>query len=76
MDIEDRLKRLENAVSSLIEYVNKYNINTVKRDYDTWQRRQEALHRHKLSFEYNVSGQVYPDPRKVEGEDEIDVDSI
>ena len=73
MDIEDRLKKLENAVSFLIEYVSKYNINTAKRDYDTWQRRQEALHRHKLSFEYTVS---YPNPREVEGEDKIDGDSI
>jgi len=77
MDIEDRLKRLENAVSSLIEYINTYNINTVRRDYDSWQRRQEALHRHRLNFEYTVSEQVYPNTRgEEEGEDEIDVGSI
>ena len=44
-----------------------------KWDYDTWQRRQEELHRHRLRFEYTDSEQV---PREVEGEDEIDGGSI
>jgi len=50
------------AVSSLIDYINKYNINTVKRDYDCFLKREEASHRHKLSYDYTVGTLVWPNP--------------
>jgi len=53
----------------------------VKRDYDSYQRREEALHRHRLRFDYTVSALVHPStwnpPDKSEqGEDEIDGSAI
>ena len=62
MNTDQRLKRLESVVSSLIDYINKYNINTVKRDYDCFLKREEASHRHKLSYDYTVGTLVWPNP--------------
>ena len=74
MNTDQRLQRLESVVTSLIDYINKYNINTLRRDYNTFLKREEASHRHKLRFDYTVGALVQPNicGENEQAEDEID----
>lgn len=52
MDYGQRLKRLGNVGTLLLDYTSRYNINTFRVDYDCCVKREEASCRHKLIYEF------------------------
>ena len=56
MDTEQRIRRLESTLALVVHYINRYNItNVVTVDHlrSLSLRREEAIHRHGINFEYN-----------------------
>jgi len=52
MDYGQRLKRLGNVGTLLLDYTSRHNINTFRVDYDCCVKREEASCRHKLIYEF------------------------
>ena len=73
MEVEQRIRRLETLVTLLVEYINRYNMNsTVKANHLQLQslNRDEALHRNRINYE--VRNHVNHDDDNEIAEDEID----
>jgi len=83
MDTEQRIRRLENTLALLHDYIDRYNItNVITVDYLRLLslRREEALLRHRINYEYNNNNNSSSSSsssnnnvdREEEEEDEID----
>ena len=77
MDTEQRIRRLESTLALVVDYINRYNIsNVVTVDHLRLLslRREEAIHRHKINFEYNNNNNNNRSSSSsdCEAEDEID----
>ena len=75
MDTEQRIRRLESTLALVVDYINRYNIsNVVTVDHLRLLslRREEAIHRHRISCEYNNNNNRSSSSSDCEAEDEID----
>jgi len=76
MDVERRIRKLETTLSLLVNYINLYNVGIDDRHMRLLSsRREEALLRYRINYEFNNNNDDGGDNNHdvgADGEDEID----